>query len=258
MAALSPQLARLAHEPRPSGSQVIKETLTGIELVPIPAGCFRMGDLDVGIVDEVCVDGFLLGRTEITNGQFRQFRPDHRSGRYDGHSLNGDDQPVVNVSWRDAVAFAQWLSAKTKSRFRLPTEAEWEYAARAGTDTAWFWGVRAEDAFNHANLKELPGEALRGDGYVVTSPVAVMAPNPFGLFEMLGNASEWVQDSYLPGSSRYNGARRNPRVGDAGPMRVRRGGSFDDPLRIVRSSSRDFYAADLAVPQTGFRLVMER
>jgi formylglycine-generating enzyme required for sulfatase activity len=156
------------------------------------------------------------------------------------------------------VAFAEWLSATSSRRFRLPTEAEWEYAARSGTNTAWFWGERNEDAFNYANLKDAPGTGLRGDGYVVTAPVASLAPNPFGLSEMLGNASEWVEDPYVQGSGRYDGESHNPRVRTLSTMRVRRGGSFDDPLGIVRSTSRDFYAADLAVPQTGFRLVMEQ
>jgi sulfatase modifying factor 1 len=245
-----------AQAPPTTGS--VREPLTGMELVPIPEGCLDLGDLDVGIVEQVCVDAFLLGRTEVTNAQFRQFRPDHRSGLYDGRSLDGDDQPAVKVSWRDAVAFAEWLSGRAGSRFRLPTEAEWEHAARGGTRTARFWGADEENAARYANLKDRQEASLPGDGYAVTAPVGRLAANPFGLHDMLGNASEWVLDSYVAGADRYGAVRRNPRVVVEGPLRVRRGGSFDDPLRIVRTSSRDFYAADLAVPQTGFRLVMER
>jgi formylglycine-generating enzyme required for sulfatase activity len=236
----------------------VREPLTGMELVPIPEGCADLGDLDVGIIEQVCVDAFLLGRTEVTNAQFRQFRPDHRSGLYDGQSLDGDDQPAVNVSWSDAVAYAEWLSGKTGSRFRLPTEAEWEYAARAGTRTARFWGTSDEDAIRYANLKDRSGAPHPGDGYAATAPTGRFAANPFGLHDMLGNASEWVIDTYVAGADRYGAVRRNPRVTEPSPLRVRRGGSFDDPLRIVRASARDFYAADFAVPQTGFRLVMER
>ena len=247
---------RFGEAARP-GTPAVREPLTGIELVPVPAGCFQMGDVDAGIIDDVCVDAFMLGRTEVTNAQFRRFRPDHHSGRYDGHSLDDDDQPVVKVSWWDAVAFTQWLSGQTQRRFRLPTEAEWEYAARAGTRTPRFWGANDEDAYRYANLKYRPGPALPSESYVVTASVELLAANDFGLLNMLGNASEWVEDSYAPGSDRYAGSLHNPRVTNLGPMRVRRGGSFDDPMRIVRTSSRDFYADDLAVPQTGFRIVME-
>ncbi|MEK0081939.1 formylglycine-generating enzyme family protein [Benzoatithermus flavus] len=245
-----------AGSPMAQGRGPVEEPTSGLVFQPIQGGCFDMGDLDVGVIEQVCVDDFLLARTEVTNAQFRQFRPEHRSGSFAGRSLDGDDQPVANVSWRDAVAYAAWLGDRTGHRFRLPTEAEWEYAARGGTRTARFWGADEDDAARYANLKERPG--LPTDGHVVTAPVGSLAPNPFGLHDMLGNVSEWVEDAYLPGADRYGDRRRNPKVEGDGRLRVRRGGSFDDPPRIVRTSARDFYAADFAVPQTGFRLVMER
>lgn len=250
----------LAGLPGPAPAQdtadLVTEPVSGLAFVPIRGGCFDMGDLEVGVIEQVCVGDFLLARTEVTNAQFRQFRPRHRSGSFAGQSLDGDDQPVANVSWHDAQAYAAWLGERSGRRFRLPTEAEWEYAARGSTRSTRFWGTDEDGAARHANLKGRLG--LPTDGYAVTAPVGSLAPNPFGLHDMLGNVSEWVADLWAPGADRYGDRRQDPVVPGDSRLRVRRGGSFDDPPRIVRSSARDFYAADLAVPQTGFRLVMER
>lgn len=233
------------------------ETVAGIDFVAMPQGCFEMGGIDVGEVGRVCLDAFEIGRYEVTNGQYRRYRPDHHSGSLYGESLDGDDQPVVDVSWTDAVAFSNWLSDTAGRRFRLPTEAEWEYAARAGTRTARFWGTSDERAYQYANLKDRVEDYRLPDGYKVTAPVGHFSPNPAGLHDMIGNASEWVMDGFVKGEDRYGGRLTNPLVPPEGPLRVRRGGSFDDPVRIVRVWSRDFYAADFSVPQTGFRLVLE-
>lgn len=233
------------------------EPVTGMEMVRVPAGCFEMGELDVGVVGRVCLRTFWLGRFEVTNAQFRRFRPSHRSGSFRGESLDGDDQPVVNISWRDAAAFAAWLAERTGRRFRLPSEAEWEYAARAGTTTAWPWGATDDEAYRFANLQKRPNEYRTPDRFVVTAPVGSFAPNAFGLHDMIGNASEWVADGWTAGGNRYGGKVDAPFVEPSGALRVRRGGSFDEPPRQARSGSRDFYGAEFGVPQTGFRLVME-
>jgi formylglycine-generating enzyme required for sulfatase activity len=236
----------------------VREPLTGIEVVPIPAGCRQMGDVDTGIIEHICVDGFMLGRTEVTNAQYRHFRPDHHSGRYHGHSLDADDQPVVAVSWHDAVAFAQWLSERTQRRYRLPTEAEWEYAAHADVLTPQLSSIGDVGGYHFVNLEQRPDPKPADEFQESTVTVESLPANAFELSGMLGNASEWVEDTYVGGSDRYGGSMHNPLVAIPGPMRVRRGGSFDDPPIMVRHSSRDFYAADLAVPQTGFRIVMEQ
>ena len=110
---------------------VYTEPSTGIEFVSIKGGCYEMGD-SVGDGDtnerpvhEVCVSDFSIGKFEVTNAQFKKFRPQHNSGMSEGSNLDEDKQPVVNVSWEDVVAFAKWLSTKTGQTYRLPTEAEW-------------------------------------------------------------------------------------------------------------------------------------
>src|SRR5262249_32353167 len=110
--------------------------------------------------------------------------------------------PVVNVTWNDAIAFCDWLSTKENKRYRLPTEAQWEYAARAGSTTRYYFGNNPEVLANYENLQDATaaekynwtnGIAAR-DGFAETSPVASFRPNPFGLYDMLGNVEEWCQD----------------------------------------------------------------
>ncbi len=134
-------------EPAATAGKVWIEPTTGMEFVWIPKGCYTMGSpsSESGRSDnehqhQVCIEGYWLGKYEVTNTQYRMFKPSHDSGNYESNNLNGDTQPVVKVSWNDAVAFAEWLSQKTGKTFKLPTEAEWEYAARAGTQTARYWG----------------------------------------------------------------------------------------------------------------------
>lgn len=250
-------LALLASPAEAAAEAVAVEPLTGIAFVAVPAGCFEMGDLDVGLAGRVCLDAFLIGRTEVTNAQYRRLVPDHASGRVAGHDLDGDDQPAVNVSHDEAVAFAAALAARSGWAVRLPTEAEWEYAARAGTTAARFWGPDIEQAYRFANLRDRPADYRVDDPFPVTAPVASFVPNAWGLHDMLGNAAEWVQDAWLPEPGRFAGVRDNPLAVAETPLRVRRGGSFDDPVGIVRSATRDFYAKSFRVPQTGFRLVLE-
>lgn len=245
-----------APSPSVAADPPITELITGIVFHQVPAGCFDMGDLEVGIIPNVCLETFWISQHEVTNAQFRLFRPSHDSGRWEGSSLNADDQPVVGITWYDAVAFADWLSQQSGKRIRLPSEAEWESAARGGTTTLRYWGTSAEEASRYANLRESQ-RPFHVDGHAVTAPVGSFVPNSLQLHDMLGNVSEWVVDGYRQGGTRYGEKLQNPLVAAEGPLRVRRGGSFDDPLRLVGASHRDFYMADLAIPQTGFRLVME-
>ena len=231
---------------------VLVEPVTSMAFIALPEGCFVMAE---GI-GEVCVDAMAMGRFEVTNRQFRAFHPEHGpAGLPDG--LDDADLPVANVSWQDASAFADWLGQQSGLAIRLPSEAEWDYAARAGTRGVWFWGDDGNQAFRYANLSDRDHDRRLIDGFKQTAPIGSFDPNPFGLFDMLGNVSEWVADSYQGGADRYGGQTDNPVVAGEGPMRVRRGGSYDNTVDQVGSDIREFYLQSLGVPQTGFRLVLE-
>jgi len=177
---------------------------TGIQFVYLPKGCFNMGSPshEEGRYTEeakhpVCIDqGFWMSKYEITNAQFRKMVSSHDSKAYGGHSLNEPKQPAVFVSWDEATEYAQWLSDRSAYTFRLPTEAEWEYAARGNTSTARYWGDNADAACRYANVADnmAKDEFSWGwihhncrDEYAVSSPVGQFKPNAFGLYDMLGS-----------------------------------------------------------------------
>ncbi len=245
-----------------------KEPLTGMEFVFVLGGCYQMGD-SVGDGDpnerpvhEVCVSDFSIGIFEITNIQFRQFMPQHNSGTSEGSNLNEDNQPVVNVSWEDAVAFAKWLSEKSGQTFRLPTEAEWEYAARAGSNQSRFWGNDPNEACKYANVADITAKKQWAkwttftcdDGFAVSAPVGSFTPNKYGLYDVLGNAWEWCEDVY--NSEAYTKLPKdNPVYGGSGEYRVMRGGGWSNGPLGIRSSHRVGLSPDFGHQSLGFRLV---
>ncbi|HSB97594.1 MAG TPA: SUMF1/EgtB/PvdO family nonheme iron enzyme, partial [Spongiibacteraceae bacterium] len=165
--------------------------------VVIKAGSFKMGDAalkNAGPVHDVKIHAFAIGKYLVTRGDFAAFIGDSNyqagEGWHKARFRQSDRDPVVNIGWSDAQAFATWLSNKTHKKFRLPTEAEWEYAARAGTATKFYWGDAA--GANQANCNSC-GSRWDGDS---TAPVGSFAANPWGLFDMAGNAAEWTQDCY--------------------------------------------------------------
>ena len=273
-----------------------QEPVTGIEFVWIPEGCFQMGQTEAEkrtlikkwsqetyqkyFADElprhkVCLDGFWLGRYEVTNAQYRYWKRDHDSGKYKGHALTGDDQPVVMVSWEDARNFAEWLTGQNTGtpRFRLPTEAEWEYAARAGTTTSRFWGDKQADACQYANVGDLACEnafldAVEEwkrlyiwrrhdchDGDAVAAPVGTFRPNTFNLYDMLGNVWEWCQDDYHVSYEGTPGDGSAWTEDSERSLKLLRGGSWYNSPRYVRSAYRLRNAPDGRVYDIGFRVV---
>jgi formylglycine-generating enzyme required for sulfatase activity len=240
---------------QPKSVGIWREPVTGMEFVWVPGGCYGMGspageigrDPDESPLHDVCVDGFWLGRTEVTNGQYRKYKANYDSGRYRGHSLNGDDQPVVFIDWYEAKAFARWLTERNHGEyhFRLPTEAEWEYASRAETTTARFWGDNPDDTCQYANVADLTAEREWSywvvhncdDGYAVTAPVGSFEPNAFGLYDMLGNVFEWCEDIYAKDAYRRH-QRKNPILTGRGSYRVIRGGCWYSWPDGVRSAGR--------------------
>ncbi len=250
------------------GQNVYTDPTTGMQFVSLKGGCFEMGD-SVGDGDpnerpvhQVCLSDFAIGKYEVTNAQYKKFRPDHKSESSEGFSQNEDNQPVVNVSWDDAVAYAKWLSQKTGQTYRLPTEAEWEYAARAGTTTSRFWGNDPDEACQYANVADLTAKKYRphwtvfvcNDGHAVSAPVGTYKPNAFGLYDMLGNVWEWCEDVY--NSEAYSKLPKdNPVYEGTGEYRVMRGGGWSNGPLGIRSSHRVALSPDFGHHALGFRLV---
>jgi formylglycine-generating enzyme len=251
----------------PTSAKTWTEPITGMEFVWIPSGCFMMGtdsseaDSNEKPVHEVCVDGFWMAKHEVTNKQYRKYKSDHNSKDYKGVSLNKDEQPAVYVSWNDAKAFAKWLSRKSGKKFSLPTEAQWEYAARAGTKTERFWGDDPDDACKYANVRD---QTIKNkwdwsnihncnDGYALTAPVGSFKPNNFGLYDMLGNVWEWCEDVY-DGKAYKKHERNDPLITSGGVGRVLRGGSWIHDGRGCRSAYRIWGHPADRYRTLGFRL----
>ena len=173
------------------------------------------------------------------------------------------DHPVVCVSWLDAKAFCAWLTKRDKLTYRLPTEAEWEYAARAGSQTTWYWGEDETGAQGRANIAgegeqvawEYIFDGVR-DGYTWTAPVGRFMPNALGLYDVIGNACEWCEDRY--GAGYYSASPKDNPPGPAkGKRRVLRGGAWSSYPAIARSAYRDALWPDGACVNNGFRVVCE-
>jgi len=258
------------------GPQPVTNSI-GMKLVPIAPGTFTMGqdgpaadylmskhpaesdhaDWDEKPAHKVTItQPFHIGATEVTLGQYRQFKPKHRAG-------GRDDEAATGVSWFDAVAFCEWLSKKEGRTYRLPTEAEWEYACRAGTATPFNTGdtlpAGYQRWFGEINRRELyfgtgamPPEYRVMDG-PVSLRVAQNAPNAWGLSDMHGNAAEWCGDWYGPYGT---GAQTDPLGRSDGDFRVFRGGWHSTFTRLIRSANRGAWIPESVSDTIGFRVVL--
>ncbi|SEJ12629.1 Formylglycine-generating enzyme, required for sulfatase activity, contains SUMF1/FGE domain [Dyadobacter koreensis] len=224
----------------------------GITLADIPAGKFYMGsegegeNADENPVHRVTVSKpFRMAITEITNAQFEAFDPSHKKFRgKDGFSKE-DDEAVVFVSYRDATAFCEWLGKKEGKKYRLPTEAEWEYACRAGTVTDFSTGRFLSKA--HLKSQKTDREQV-----IVSLKVGQAEANKFGLYDLHGNVEEWCSDWYGAYSA---GEQKDPVGRISGLYRVTRGGSHGTPLTYLRSSNRMAMIPEDKHFQLGFRIV---
>jgi formylglycine-generating enzyme required for sulfatase activity/serine/threonine protein kinase len=256
----------------PNIGDVWKDSVTGMEFMWVPGGSFDMGSPDTetersgneGRVHPVELDGFWLGRYEVTNAQYRKWKSDYSSGDYEGISLNGNTQPVVRVSWEEVREFAAWLGRQNggKYTFRLPSEAQWEYSCRAGTKTARYWGDNPDQACQYANVADQTAKSHFtswsihncSDGHKVTAPVGSFRPNRFELYDMLGNVWEWCEDVYI--ADIYNRSdKKNPIYGSGGSHRVFRGGSLGSAPDLVRCAGRGHYDPAYRNYSLGFRLL---
>ena len=277
--------------------KVWTEPVTGMEFVWLQKGCFMMGQTDaekeqlikdIGKSDyesyyknelprhKVCVDGFWMGRYEVTVEQYMVFaesNPKHMpewletgseyhveqgsNNHYKtlGESLQAKKNPIVGVSWNNAKAMSKWISAKTKREIRLPTEAEWEYACRAGTETPFYFGENINPDIANYNGNYPYGNGKKGIYRQKTTPVGSFPANAFGLFDMHGNVWEWCEDIYDAKAYRRH-SKQNPVISAGGSDRVLRGGGWGNNARALRSAFRgrinpdnrfNFYA--------GFRLL---
>ena len=260
-AAVKPVEAEVEKRPLRGGS-VFRDTLMdssrGPKMVVIPAGDFFMGSpkteegraSDEGPLREINVPAFAMGITVVTFEEYNRFAksigralPFYKSWRRRGY-------PVTDVSWNDAVEYAEWLSARTHKTYRLPSEAQWEYAARAGTTTRFWWGDEVGEG--HTNDRS-HGSKWRG---IETAPVGSFPPNAFGLHDTAGNVWEWVQDCY---SSAYYDA---PVDGSAREelecsKRVLRGGSWLEGESMFRSANRHYTSPASRYSRIGFRLARD-
>ena len=224
------------------------------EMVVIPAGMFRMGcvtrgncDNDERPVHEVRVAAFELSKHEVTFAQWDVCTEYGDCRWVNDEGWGRGERPVINVSWHDAQQYLQWLSRETGESFRLPSEAEWEYAARAGAETRYWWGN--DIGRGRANCE---GCGSQWDNEM-TAPVGSFPPNGFGLYDVHGNVFEWVQDCW---NDSYRGAPSNGRAWTRGDcsFRVRRGGSWTSPAESVRVSFRGNGYTDRPYSATGFRV----
>lgn len=272
-------------------------------MVFINGGCFEMGDsFGDGAADEkpvhmVCVADLYMGRFEVTVGEFRRFVNDtgyrteaekntgggsgcfaydqddkkrwnwldwanwKKPNKYQG---NEDNHPVTCVSWNDAQEYIKWKGRKDGQAYRLPTEAEWEYAARGRTQTRNYWGNDKDDACRYANVADstpLPNEYNLSskhecsDGYASVSPVGKFQPNAYGLYDIMGNAWEWVGDWY-DADYYKNSPKNNPSGPLDGQYKVARGGSWFNLPKYVRASYRIRFVPALRINFIGFRLAV--
>jgi formylglycine-generating enzyme required for sulfatase activity len=230
----------------------LKDGSSGPEMVMIPAGTFRMGDIqgdgysNEQPVHEVSVGQFAMGKYEVTFAEYDKFADATGREKPSDNGWGRGNLPVMNVTWYDATAYAQWLSNQTGKQYRLPTEAEWEYAARAGTETRYWWGN--DIGSNRANCD---GCGSQWDDKQ-TAPVGSFAANQFGLYDTSGNLWEWTCSKY---EDKYNGKEKQCVTTEKPPLSLR-GGSWTNYARDVRSALRDWYTPNIRSDYYGFRVSM--
>jgi formylglycine-generating enzyme required for sulfatase activity len=281
----------------PSAKPEIVENALGMKLVKIPAGEFVMGSpaseeghTEIETQRKVRITKpFFLGQHEVTVGQFRKFavatnyktslERDMKPGfgfepsldaieilpkfTWQNTGFGTDEHPVVNLSWDDATAFCQWLSEKEKATYTLPTEAQWEYACRAGTTTRFYCGETEDSLKGFANIcdasflskyKNATWSIEWDDGHPFSAPVGSLKPNSWGLHDMHGNAWEWCSDWYA--ADYYKSSPVDDPPGPkTGEIHIVRGGAFTNRNRFVRSADRNALKPGYRYNFTGFRVL---
>jgi formylglycine-generating enzyme required for sulfatase activity len=223
-------------------------------MVRIPAGSFMMGlgahDPESLPPHRVDVRAFAIGLTPVTVAEWKACMAAKACNFMPRMRIADDRTPVHNLSWEDVGQYMAWLSHNGAHPYRLPSEAEWEYAARGGTTTRYWWGDSV--GMSLANCTDCGGAQ---DAYAPL-PVDAMSPNPFGLYDMLGGVAQWTADCWFPN---YRGAPSDatPREGKACDKRVLRGGSFRSPHDEITVTYRGNYDASVRYIVNGFRVARD-
>jgi formylglycine-generating enzyme required for sulfatase activity len=240
-----------------------------LEMVAIPSGKFMMGSPeseherweDESPQHEVTIEQpFFIGKYPVTQAQWRVIANTSQIERElnpDPSNFKGDNRPVEEVFWEDAVEFCRRLSRDTGRDYRLPTEAEWEYACRAGTETPFYFGKTITGKLANYNSDVIYLQERKAKRKGETTSVGDFPPNAFGLSDLHGNVWEWCLDCW---HDNYQGAPMDGTAWLSDEDKVRhvvRGGSWDDDPRICRSASRNYYSPDLRLSSIGFRVVCE-
>jgi formylglycine-generating enzyme len=225
------------------------------ELVRIPAGWFWMGS-EIGQDNErpvhwVWVDQFLLAACQGTNAEYARFLDATGADPppfWSDPNFNRPEQPVVAVSWFEAGKYCEWLSRASGRHYRLPTEAEWERAARGGIENKLFpWGDAPPESLPNYNQRWKTGP----------EPVATCAPNAFGLYDICENVHEWCSDWYQPDYYSFS-PERNPRGPETGQRRTSRGGSWRHHIKVTRCAARSSIPPEFHYADYGFRVAREK
>ncbi len=244
------------------------------EMVVVPAGSFEMRTAPWGpghphnegyFFPVTFKRHFAIGKYEVTFDEWDQCVSDGKCQALDDAEWGRGRRPAINLSWIDAVTYTRWLSSKTGERYRLPTNSEWEYAARAGLGMNRFWGIPPADVCEYGNVYDQTAHAEFGfewehlpcdDGRVVTAPAGSFRPNAFGLYDTIGNVFEWIEDCASPN---WRGAPGNGSPWVAGDCSLRgyRGASWitNEPYYLIESNRFKFTGAREA--DLGFRVVRE-
>jgi formylglycine-generating enzyme len=292
ISAFSPNYSTAQTNTKSNGVTEMKDCPECPQLVVIKQGSFIMGSpateegREAGETQHrvTISKSFALGKNPVTKGEFKQFvaqtgynakgkcfSMDDKGNPSESEIYNWetpgfdqkDNEPVVCVNAVDAEAYAAWLSKKTNKSYRLPTEAEYEYAARAGTTTARYWGESQDDGCAYANgigyeaQKIFWGKLSKcDDGYIYTSPVGIYKPNAFGLYDMLGNAWVWLADCW---NDSYAGAPDNGSawVEKGCTDRIMRGGSFISNYTSLRAAARHKAGTEQRFHNYGIRVARD-
>jgi formylglycine-generating enzyme required for sulfatase activity len=252
----SAAMPRLAPASLPGARQRIADTVAALQrdLVTVPAGSFLMGSPETAEASDaelprrkVAIERpFLLGKTEVTFDQWDACVADKGCSTVPSDKgWNRGRNPVINVSWPDTVEFTAWLSRATGRRFRLPTEAEWEYAARGGRETSYSFGDDPAELPRHAWFQNDRPQ-----------PVGQREPNPFGLYDMAGNVGEWVEDCW---HASFDGAPADGRAWTESNCRIAvvKGGDFDDDEWYLRPAQRFGQMRRNRYDYVGFRVAAD-